>query len=171
MSRITRVDATLAMAEDLGARLRQSDEQELLAAYGYGGAQALVESVQEASVAHAWLVDGRPICMSGVRTQVEDEGRIGVIWMVASDEAESYRKELFMQGKREYVMNMLNDHDVLINFVDNRNTKSHRWLRWLGFSMGDPVPFGHANTDFRPFWLRPHGESSATRQGTIENIV
>ncbi|WP_455153310.1 hypothetical protein [Bradyrhizobium cenepequi] len=47
---------------------------------------------------------------------------------------------------------LLERYPILRNFVDDRNTVSIRWLRWLGFKLHDPVVIGgHV---FRIFELR-----------------
>jgi hypothetical protein len=46
---------------------------------------------------------------------------------------------------------MLADYPVLRNYVDQRNTVSIRWLRWLGFRMGEPAVMGAARVPFVPF--------------------
>jgi len=42
----------------------------------------------------------------------------------------------------------------LENWVDARNTKAINWLRWLGFTVHDPVPFGVAGLPFHRFDMR-----------------
>jgi hypothetical protein len=40
----------------------------------------------------------------------------------------------------------------LINFVHTDNEKSIRWLRWIGFTIAAPVPFGIKQHLFHPFY-------------------
>jgi hypothetical protein len=143
-------------AKDLGARLRASDSEEVMAACGMDGVQALTTAISECARADSWFSDGKLVMISGV-SSVSDKPEIGVVWMLASDDVDRMPRCL-VHGKREYVQELLSGRDLLTNFVDNRNTKAQRWLAWLGFTLGDPVPFGIQNLPFRPFWLSAHGE-------------
>ena len=153
---LQRIDATLAHAKDLGARLRQADQDEVMAACGLTAEDALILAVAHAKQAHAWLLDGRLVAISGISGSLID-ANVGVVWMLASDDVDQFPK-LLVKGQREYVRTLLQGHDMLMNFVDNRNIKAHRWLRWLGFQLGEPRPFGAAGMLFRPFVMSANGD-------------
>jgi hypothetical protein len=155
---LQRIDATLAHAKDLGPRLRQADQDEVMAACGMTGEDALILAVAHAKQAHAWILDGELVAISGISGSLIDQN-VGVIWMLASDGVDRVPK-LLLKGQRQYVRDLLQGHDMLLNFVDNRNIKAQRWLRWLGFQVGDPRPFGAAGLLFRPFLMSAHGEHS-----------
>lgn len=156
MNDLRREEATLAHAKDLGRRLRQADQDEVMAACGMTGEDALILAVAHAKRADAWFKGDRLIAISGISGTLIDQS-VGVIWMLGSDEIDRLPK-LLMKGQRQYVRDLLKGHDMLLNFVDNRNIKAHRWLRWLGFQVGEPKPFGAAGLPFRPFYLSAHGE-------------
>jgi hypothetical protein len=166
MTTLARRPATLGQAYDLGKRLRQADLLEIKASCGMEGTDALVHAVLNAKRADAWLVDEHLVAMSGVSGSLADHG-IGVVWMLASAEADRFPKYL-LRGQRQYVQELLQGHDMLFNFVDNRNIKAQRWLRWLGFHLGEPTPFGVAQLPFRPFWLHAHGEPECPSPGHDE---
>lgn len=160
-----RVSATEAMAVDLGSRLRQSDRDEIEAASGMIPEQSIVLCVKVSKRSDAWLVDGRPAAIAGVADSWEGKG-IGRVWMLASDEAEQFPKRL-LHGNREYVQELLEGYEMLSNFVDDRNKKAQRWLNWLGFTIGEPVPYGIYGFPFRPFWMSKSGVSGVTRHDTV----
>lgn len=160
-----RVPATVDMARDLGSRLRKSDRDEIAAASGLIPEESIVLCVKVSKRSDAWLVNGVPAAIAGVADSFEGEG-IGRVWMLASDEAEKFPKRL-LQGNREYVQELLEGYQMLSNFVDDRNKKAQRWLSWLGFTIGDPVPYGLFGLPFRPFWMFRSGVSSVTRQDTV----
>jgi hypothetical protein len=153
---LQRIDATLAHAKDLGPRLRQADRDEVEAGSGMPAEDVLVLAVAHAKKAHAWILDGELVAISGISGSLVDQA-VGVIWMLASDGVDRVPK-LLLKGQRQYVRDLLQGHDMLLNFVDNRNIKAQRWLRWLGFQVGDPRPFGAAGLLFRPFVMSAHGE-------------
>jgi hypothetical protein len=153
---LQRIEATMAHAKELGPRLRQADKDEVQAACGLAAEDALILAVAHAKKAHAWLLDGELVAISGISGSLIDDG-VGVIWMLASDGVERVPK-LLLKGQRQYVRDLLQGHDMLLNFVDNRNIKAHRWLRWLGFQLGDPKPFGAAGLPFRLFTMSAHGD-------------
>lgn len=156
MSDLRREPATLAHALDLGPRLRKADQDEVIAACGLAAKDALLLAVAHAKQADAWLIGGHLIAISGITGSVATPNA-GVIWMLASDEIDQFPKQL-MKGRRQYVRDLLKGHDMLFNFVDNRNTKAQKWLQWLGFQLEEPRPFGTAGLLFRPFTMSAHGD-------------
>jgi len=156
MSDLRREPATLAHAKDLGPRLRQADRDEVKAGSGMDAAEVLLVAVAHAKQADAWFMEGRLVAISGISGSLVDTSA-GVIWMLASDELDQFPKQ-FMKGRRQYVRDLLKGYDMLFNFVDNRNTKAQKWLQWLGFTLGEPRPFGVAGLLFRPFTLSAHGD-------------
>ena len=158
--------ATIEQAIDLGPRLRQADVQEVKAACGMDAADALFEAVKNAKRSDAWCKDGKVIAISGVTDSGVDNAT-GVVWMLTSDEMEQSPKN-FMIDTRGYVQDLLKTYAILFNFVDNRNIKAQRWLKWLGFQLGDPQPFGVDQLPFRPFWISATGELRCPSPGHDE---
>lgn len=156
MSDMRREPATVAHAKDLGPRLREADREEVSASSGMEAEDVLILAVAHAKRADAWFKGDTLIAISGINGSLVDPS-VGVIWMLGSDELDRLPKVL-MKGQRQYVRDLLKGHDMLLNFVDNRNIKAHRWLRWLGFHVGEPRPFGAAGLLFRPFVMSAHGE-------------
>lgn len=163
MRELNRIPATVEHAIDLGGRLRECDALEIKAACGLEGKDALVQAVRGSTQADAWLSDGKLVMISGLSDAI-DAPTVGVVWMLASPEVDSMPRCL-LHGKREYVQELLAGRDLLMNFVDNRNIKAQRWLIWLGFTMGDPEPFGVSGLPFRPFWLSAQGETQRPSPG------
>lgn len=40
----------------------------------------------------------------------------------------------------------------MMNVVDERNKKTQKWLKWLGFTLSEPEPFGINGEPFRYYW-------------------
>ena len=154
-----RVPATAEMVLAMAPRIRQADRDEVAAASGMDAGEALLIALMDSTRCDAWLVNDQPVAMAGVVPHPLYP-TVGVIWMLATDEAERYPKHL-VRGNREYVRSLLDDFHIVTNFVDNRNTKAQRWLQWLGFTLGAPQPFGVAQLPFRPFWMENTGAPAA----------
>lgn len=94
-------------------------------------------------------VDGKPICMWGV-TQPSLIGNVGHPWMVGTRWLDEYAKT-FLRRTGKQVMELMNGYDMLINYVDQRNVRAVEWLRWLGFTIEQPEPYGVHALPFHRF--------------------
>jgi len=76
---------------------------------------------------------------------------VGAPWLLGTDAVER-NYVAFLRGSVEWRDQLLRDYSTLRNFVDERNRVSIRWLRWLGFTISDPIILqGNA---FRLFEMR-----------------
>jgi hypothetical protein len=147
------VPATLEHAADLAPRVRPADRAEIYAMSMMEPALALELSVGSSSTAYATLDDaGRVICLAGVAPRSLLSGN-GTVWLIASPDVERMPMT-FLRTTRAYLTRLKSEYRVLMNHVDARNEKSIAWLRWLGASIADPVPFGPLGLPFHPFELR-----------------
>lgn len=130
--------------------MRQADRDEVFAAAGKSPGAALAYSLRKSS--HAWtaIVDGVPEAMFGIGDLNILAGVVAP-WLLGTDAVNDHAR-LFMQMSRDFTAQLLARYPVMRNFVDDRNTASIRWLRWLGATMTDPACIrGH---QFRLFELR-----------------
>lgn len=130
--------------------MRQADRDEVLAASGRSPADALIFSLRKSS--HAWtaMIDGVPEVMFGVGDLNVLAG-VGAPWLLGTDAVERHYVA-FLRCSVGFRDQLLRRYSTLRNFVDARNRASIRWLRWLGFTLSDPVTLrGH---EFRLFELR-----------------
>lgn len=143
------VSATMEHAAELAPRLRALDFAEIESASGHPVIEVLAESVERAVWAEALLIDGRVEAVGGLRTLSMMFGP-GVAWLVGSDRL-TERKRWFLSQSRRQVGRMLGHYDRLLNWVDARNRPAARYLRGLGFSIGEAAPWGAAGLPFHPF--------------------
>ncbi len=131
--------------------VRTPDRDELLASTGCRPETALRSGLRFSSHAMTGFVDGEAVCMWGV---VEESliGNVGVPWMVGTSRLDQCAMT-FLRYCRVPVMEMLQTYDNLFNYVDARNKKAIRWLRWLGFKIEDPRPYGVMNLPFHRFTM------------------
>lgn len=115
----------------LGPKLRTADVREVQAAFGQDAESVLWASFNNAKRCWSIYVDDRIIGMFGVGRRANP--RIGTVWMLASDDLYAHTR-VFLRECRQWVDEMMQDHDALMNYVDARNEVSIRWLAWLGFT-------------------------------------
>ena len=134
----TLLPATVDDARELAPLLRAPDRAEVLA-LGVDPVEGLLTSLrssQEAFAARA--ANGGIICMAGV-SPATLTGPTGVPWLLGSDLVPVYRRA-FMVETRAMIAHWLTLYPILRNVVDARYEAAIRWLEWLGFTIGEPVP-------------------------------
>jgi len=98
------------------------------------------------------LADGKLANMFGVSPINFVQG-IGSPWMLATPEFDRHPRAVIRHCRR-YIPPMLAVFPHLVNHVDARNVRSVAWLRWLGFEMHDPEPYGPYGVPFHKFEMR-----------------
>ena len=136
----------------IASRLREADRIEVEATMRPGDSvtSALFRAYNLST--HRWtgMINNTPIMICGVVPQ-SVIGQIGIPWLVGTDEITDVKRQ-FVQECRQYLDKMQAAYpEELVNFVDCRNETSIRWLKWMGFDIEEPVPFGNAGEMFHPF--------------------
>jgi hypothetical protein len=137
----------------IAARLREGDAEEAYATFGsrdyHSALEITLAGARDAVMAlNAW---GEPIALLGVNT-LSLLSNTGSPWAVATHRADGYRRALIAMG-RLYTQAMLEHYQTLTNHVDARNAKSVAWLQHIGYSLGEPVPFGPFGLPFHKFQI------------------
>jgi len=144
------VDAQQAHVSALKGRLRRQDSDEVLAATGLQPNAGLQRSFSLSSMAWAVMRDARVIAVFGV-----GDGPVsgtGSPWLLGSEELAAATRG-FVLYSRQYLGEMLRRYGRLMNWVDARNSCSVRWLRWCGFSVEMPRPYGPFRLPFHAFYM------------------
>ena len=125
-----------AISEDiafLAPKMRQADRDEIKASDNVGAVEALMTPFQYKGH-RTWSVVGTEeeyvIGMFGSVPTLDRD--YGVAWLLSSEELFNYKKE-FIKQSPEWVDEMGKGYRYLYNWVDCRNEKSIKWLRYLGF--------------------------------------
>lgn len=149
------IPTTQEHVEWVSRRARKADTDELWAA-GYLSPEACMRSGASRGVAITGLIDQEPVAVWGVVPASIVLG-IGVPWMVTTraldDDA---RARVFLRACRAGLATITDGYDILMNYVDARNGRAIRWLRFMGFDV-DPVarPYGAMRLPFHRFtWRR-----------------
>lgn len=132
--------------------LRDSDREEIRASHGADPLTALQLSAANSTLIWGIFVDKDPIGVFGVGASSFFSDK-GAPWLLATDRLESIGLT-FLRQSRGYVQAMLKQHSFLENWVDARNVTSIKWLKWCGFALDDPAPFGVEGLPFHRFEMR-----------------
>lgn len=93
--------------------------------------------------------DGEVGCIFGInRKGVFSD--IGVPWMLGTPLVDRNSSRL-MRESRVYYERMERAFPKMENWVMAENRQSVRWLSWLGFDMGEPMPIGVGGKEFIRF--------------------
>lgn len=69
-------------------------------------------------------------------------------WSVFTSAVDSNPIQFLRDCKR-----WISQYDLpMVNVIDERNKVAQKWLKWMGFSMGEPFPFGVNGEPFRTYW-------------------
>ncbi len=135
--------------DHVAKRIRPEDAAEIWASSHSLAKPAIARGVSTALVAWTGLVDGEPVCIFGASPFSLLTGG-GTPWMLATPKLERVER-IFIRLSRPVVQTMRDCFPLLVNYVDNRNVKAHRWLAWLGFKLEEPRPHGVEGLPFRRF--------------------
>jgi hypothetical protein len=133
----------------VAAHARTADVEEVWASSHQTVAESLRDAQRTCLQMWSGLVDGDPACIFGV-SPASLMGGIGVPWMLGTDVLHTAERPL-ARLSRPVVEVMQGWFPLLVNVVDNRNERAHRWLSWLGFTLSKPHPFGPDGELFRTF--------------------
>ncbi len=102
--------------------------------------QAIRHSVGVSIESETWLADEKVMAIRGV-SRGTFLSPYACVWMLGAEGLASFSIP-FLRGSKEWVERMLEQHSHLVNYVDGRNKRSLRWLKWLGFTIHPAAPLG-----------------------------
>lgn len=131
--------------------MRAADVAEVWAGWRHTPRQAVERSLAVSrDASYAGLADNVPFCVFGVGVATALSS-VGSPWLLGTDDLPRHA-EAFLRGSRAFVGHARNEYSRLENYVDARNAVAVRWLRWLGFTVEEAVPFGPDRLPFHKFW-------------------
>jgi len=145
------VRPTVEMVESIAADMRQADIDEVWASNHHTPLESMMKGWEASDFSTVAMCDGEPLVMIGLVKRDVLSGS-GVVWMLGANRAMKYKKEFFRQTK-PVIDEMLTICPRLCNMVHEKNTGSIQWLKWLGFTIGEPIPHGSDGELFRRFYL------------------
>lgn len=153
---VTIVPATVEHAIAIAADVRAPDAAEIWASTMQVPELALRSGLRFSDQAMTGLIDGEPVCMWGVVTE-SMIGRIGVPWMLGTSKLDKLAR-VFLRHCREPLLEMMQGYGKLINYVDARNLRTIKWLRFMGFHVEpETQPYGVSGLPFHRFTMGGQG--------------
>ncbi len=145
------VATTEKHVEELSHSMSPEDIAECWSAQHLLPKLALELSMSYTSSPKTGLVNNQVMAIWGVGklTQLSE---IGIPWMLTSELVEKNYRE-FLRHSKHLLKELKQETLVFDNVVDARNTRAIRWLRWLGFTIHDPLPYGPDNMPFHRFTM------------------
>lgn len=134
------------------ANMRQADRDEVQASAG-NVAEAVVDSVLHSAWSLAVIINGELACIFGLAPIDGLLGSRAAPWMLGTPVIDRHPRVL-MGHCRPYVAHMAACYPHLLNFVDERNTRSKRWLKAMGFTLHPAQPYGVEQRPFHYFEMR-----------------
>ena len=135
--------------ETIAAVARQADRDEMLACASATVAECLCVGLGQSL--RAWVIESDGIALAAVGDTIAGIGT-GVPWMVTTDHIATDPRG-FLRASKAVLVEMLQRHQQLINYVDARNAAAIRWLAWLGFTIDEAVPYGPQGLPFHKFHM------------------
>lgn len=129
--------------------MRAADADEVWASNRHTPVESLMKGWNVSDFCTVAVVNDDPCVMFGLVVQTLMGGQ-GVPWLLGADNVLKYKQQFFHQTPK-VVDEMLRVCPRLVNYVHDQNTVSIKWLRWAGFTMGDPAPYGVGGDLFRRF--------------------
>jgi len=137
-------------ARFIATNVREADFKELVEGSLTHPYHAMIKAMADSpDQAFTATIRDMPICMFGV-SDAGLVGSVGVPWMVGTHLIDRHSTS-FLRQSRHLMVEMFNRYDMLINYVDARNTRAIQWLKWLGFTIEEPQPYGPKGLPFNMF--------------------
>lgn len=152
MAKVEFVPVTPEGLNHIADNMRDADAAEVWASNRFTPRGALRVSVKASDYNTMVLGDGEPIAVLGLRVHDILTGT-GVPWLLGTEVAATKYRRYFLTQSKDIIGDMLTVCPKLFNYVHDENTVSIEWLKWLGFEMDDPQPYGCEGELFRKFYL------------------
>ena len=143
---------TPADIDQLVPHISEADVLELMLSTGEGDTRkTLLESLEVSTLCLSIHHAGRCIAIFGVSAPMGPS--IGCPWLIATDDLRA-KTVSFHKLALKWVSAFKSKYPVLINYTHVDNKRAIGWLKRLGFSFGQAVPYGPAGALFYPFTMK-----------------
>lgn len=148
---VKHVRPTVELIEYIADNMRQEDIDEVWASDHYTPLEALMAGWKQSDYSVIITINDEPCVMIGLvsRGLLSDKG---IPWMLGTEGALKYKKKFFTLVP-PIIKDMLILCKYLYNYVHTENKVSIKWLKWIGFTLCDPEPYGREKALFHKFYL------------------
>ena len=150
--RVRIVEAEESHIKPIAHGLRSADAHEVWAFSRFYPSAAVRFSLKASERTWTLLYLDKPIMMFGV---ARDSllSNTGVPWLLGTNDIMSIRLTV-LKLSRGYIDKMLENFDLLENYVHSENLVSIHWLKWCGFTIEKAQALGPDKELFNRFWKR-----------------
>lgn len=134
----------LTVAENISP----ADGLEIQAALGCSAAQALKECYLRSFSVWCVCAGKRAVFVFGLS---REDWRWIMPWAFSTPEVRNLGV-YFIRGSKRTAAALFKRYPFMRNRVDARHTSSIAWLRFMGFELGSPEPYGFEGRPFIPFY-------------------
>jgi len=140
------------MLQFIADNMRDADIDEVRAASNKDPITAVTEGVRVSDFSSVAVINGDIVAVMGVvkNSTLTDNG---IAWLLGTVFVDKHRRE-FLENSHKVLNAMLDVCPELSNHVHAKNKISVRWLKWLGFNVKEPKPFGVNGELFHEFKIR-----------------
>lgn len=138
-----------ALIGTVATNMREADIAEVRAMGEPSPLEAVRSSIAVSRDAYFGVADEIPLCAFGIAGRDALSG-VGAPWMLSTHALPAHARR-FLRGSRQFISYAREQYSFLENYVDARNTDAVEWLRWLGFTLHDPEPYGPFKLPFHRF--------------------
>jgi hypothetical protein len=142
---------TAEMIQFIADNMRQADVDEVNAASNATPLQAVTDGVKVSCMSSVAFINGDIVAVLGVvkNSTLTDNG---IPWLLGTNNIVKHYRE-FLGASPGVLDAMIDVCPNLMNHVYVENKISIRWLKWLGFTLSEPEPFGVNGALFHKFTI------------------
>ncbi len=135
----------------LASKIRKADRDEIKASDNVRPSEALLAPFNyKGAITFSVIGTDKEHVIAMFGSVPSPEKGYGVAWLLSSEELFNYKKEFIKQCPK-WVNKLGKPYKYIYNFVDVRNTKTLKWLKYLGFKQIETIEnYGYAK---KPFML------------------
>ena len=145
------IETTQEHVDYVAARMRKADIDEIWASSLQTPKEALQLAFDDNTYMQTGIVKGEPVCIWGV-SMGSLIGPVGHPWMLGTEALEGPAGIAFLRRCRKPLKTMRHGYGTLLNYVDARNIKAIKWLRFMGFTVSkETEEYGALKLPFHRF--------------------
>jgi hypothetical protein len=133
-------------ADHIAEHLRDIDKIEAWAMHRLSPVMAVNGSIFLSEYSYTVLADDEPILVFGVQ-QESLLSDTGVVWLLATDGISKIKKSFVKQCQKVF-LDLIQEYQMVYNYVYTENKIALRWLKWLGFEIHEPKMVGAMGIKF-----------------------
>lgn len=146
------VKPTHELIEEIAVNMRQADVDEVWVSNHFTPIEALLDGFEESDFCVVVTINNSPCVILGLVIRDVLSGS-GTPWLLGTDYALKHKRE-FIKLVPDVISDMLNVCPYLVNHVHAENRVSIRWLKRIGFTIEQPLPYGVDGELFHRFHLK-----------------